>query len=458
MNKKSWHTGGSKQREAVWKREQEHAREEAKLKELQKQIAEEKEQDALKQLAENNRHQKKTQERLEFMYNTPLASVEAGGAGAAGGASASALEEEERKKFLLGEKKADLSGVKETQVSQCDRVAGASGAGGAFLPSAYSENTAQSRNEVWSRMQNDPLLAIKRQQQNALKKIRSNPVHMQSIRQEVRAARAAGEGGERERGEDGSTRRHRRKHRRSHHRSEGDHGDHGDRDAGAGAEGDRERGRERDGGRKHRHHHRSSSGRERSSRRERRERRERSRSPVASAAPAAAMAARGPAPVASTRDGGCAQGPDAKYGLVSSEQGQAGGTSQHAEGKFNARDRIRAAAEAQERERREAERKNGAWSYGGKRQKHRTGRLSEDEKQRRLAEMMSAAATHESSRAGEIERKEAEERARDEAARAPAGGDTFLDTFQKNVYGANPNEGLSLEDAIGRRKFYSQRK
>merc|ERR1739841_64661 len=95
LNKKSWHTGGHRNRESVWKREREHAEEQAKVKELQRQIEEEREQLELERLAEDGRalrheQKKKKSERLDFMYNTPLASK--------------ALDDD-RDAFLLGKKK-----------------------------------------------------------------------------------------------------------------------------------------------------------------------------------------------------------------------------------------------------------------------------------------------------------------------------------------------------------------
>lgn len=42
-----------------------------------------------------------------------------------------------------------------------------------------------SANEMWQRMHSDPLLLIKQQEQQALSRIRSNPVQMAMIRKEV---------------------------------------------------------------------------------------------------------------------------------------------------------------------------------------------------------------------------------------------------------------------------------
>ena len=447
LNKKSWHTGSIKQVEAVWKKEQEHAKEQQKVKELQKQIEEERERDDLHRLHESGRAgssgKKPKSDRVEFMYNTPLA-------------NRAELEREEQQAFLLGEKKVNLdtlgekagSGASGSQ-SKCELVS--------QLPSAYTEDTPQSRNEQWQRLQNDPLFAIKRQQQSALAKVRKNPVKMQAIRNEVREARRT----KRKEGREGREGREDR-----------DRDRHGDR------HGDRERDGERDGGRRRHHHHRrrhhhksSSSRRERrssSSRRHHKSRsqsrsrsRSRSRSPTTTTIRPAGDAARAARDEGSLSFAGNTKDSIKKkagsYGLMSSEGGISG-TNQHTQGKFDARARIREAARAQERDERERETKNKAWGYGGKgKTKHRVGQVDEKEKQRRLEEMMGNAQDQGKGRREERERKQREEDERERQGVVAAGKETFLDTFQKNVYGANPSKDVSLQDAIGRRKFYSQR-
>lgn len=43
----------------------------------------------------------------------------------------------------------------------------------------------QTQNENWQRLNNDPLLMIKRQEQESMKRIRQNPVQMQEIIKQV---------------------------------------------------------------------------------------------------------------------------------------------------------------------------------------------------------------------------------------------------------------------------------
>jgi hypothetical protein len=54
------------------------------------------------------------------------------------------------------------------------------------LPSFMAAGAPTSQNEQWARITNDPLLAIKQQEQEALKRVKHNPVKMQQILKEVR--------------------------------------------------------------------------------------------------------------------------------------------------------------------------------------------------------------------------------------------------------------------------------
>jgi N-terminal domain of CBF1 interacting co-repressor CIR len=52
LNKKGWHPGSIQNQEKVWKREEEHLKELKKAEELRKQIAEEREKEELRAVAE----------------------------------------------------------------------------------------------------------------------------------------------------------------------------------------------------------------------------------------------------------------------------------------------------------------------------------------------------------------------------------------------------------------------
>lgn len=69
------------------------------------------------------------------------------------------------------------------QLSRAERAA--------QLPSFLTTDTPASLNEAWARLNNDPLLAIKKQEQDALKRVKENPIKMQQILKEVGISCAA---------------------------------------------------------------------------------------------------------------------------------------------------------------------------------------------------------------------------------------------------------------------------
>merc|ERR1719443_745006 len=116
-----------------------------------------------------------------------------------------------------------------------------------------------------------------------------------------------------------------------------------------------------------------------------------------------------------------------------------------------------------ERVGRGGEPKAQAWSYGG-RKKHVSGRVGEEERQRRLAEMAGDAAAHDQQRRDRLQRADAREAREeacnteaDKAARGRGLGPSFLDATSKGFYGAGSDSGASLGEALNRRAFYSER-
>lgn len=177
----------------VWKKEQEKEKEERKLEELRKQIQEERDRDALLQQAEQGGHLERTA-RLDWMYM----------GGMQGQAAAQQREAEEARKEVsaggrrvlfappLAARQAYISSVVYIR-SQEQRAplthTEAPGKGSLpTLPSFYTAATPAAQNEMWQRMTNDPLVAIKQQEKAALERLRSNPVVMNRIKAEVAGA------------------------------------------------------------------------------------------------------------------------------------------------------------------------------------------------------------------------------------------------------------------------------
>lgn len=161
LNKKTWHPSNLRNVEEVWKREQKAEAEQRKLEELKKQLDEERKKQEFLDIAEAAGHGR-TEQRLDWMYQ--------------GGMAAREDAQKRQEEHLLG--KAATLDDKPGHTSRCEEVAA--------LPSLYKAGTPQAQNETWQRLNNDPLLAIKRLEQEQLKSIRNNPVKMQEILKEVK--------------------------------------------------------------------------------------------------------------------------------------------------------------------------------------------------------------------------------------------------------------------------------
>jgi hypothetical protein len=191
LNKKSWHTGGFKMIEKVWKAEQAAAEEQKKIDTLRKEMDEERRIEQLRKLQHEAGLLTKNQlERLDWMY-----------------VGQGAYKEQEMKKeqeaFLLGKVKTEnaLSG------GNCvsDIKALATSTAGALLLSASNTNsnaaagsttgpasTGQSHKsqvkhelEQASLLRDDPLMAILRQEQARKSAVTSNPYVMKQLKEEA---------------------------------------------------------------------------------------------------------------------------------------------------------------------------------------------------------------------------------------------------------------------------------
>ncbi|BFG15434.1 hypothetical protein CerSpe_017080 [Prunus speciosa] len=165
LNKKGWHTGSLRNIENVWKAEQKHEAEQKKLDELRKQIVEEHERSEFRLLQEQAGLVPR-QERLEFLYDSGLAVGRPGGSD-----SFKTLEA--------------LPKTEEAPSSSAASKASAS------VPGALFEEKPQSANDAWRKLHSDPLLMIRQREQEALSRIKNNPVQMAMIRKSVEAKKLA---------------------------------------------------------------------------------------------------------------------------------------------------------------------------------------------------------------------------------------------------------------------------
>ncbi|GMP75978.1 hypothetical protein CsSME_00032862 [Camellia sinensis var. sinensis] len=160
LNKKGWHTGSLRNIENVWKAEQKHDAEQKKLEELRKQIHEERERSEFRLLQEQAGLLPK-QERLEFLYDSGLAV----GKGSSDGFKA--LEALPKTDPQM----ASSSSAKQQQPS---------------VPGALFEEKPQSANDAWRKLHSDPLLLIRQREQEALARVKNNPIQMAMIRKSIK--------------------------------------------------------------------------------------------------------------------------------------------------------------------------------------------------------------------------------------------------------------------------------
>eukprot|EP00003_Mantamonas_plastica_P011154 TRINITY_DN2075_c0_g1_i4.p1 TRINITY_DN2075_c0_g1~~TRINITY_DN2075_c0_g1_i4.p1 ORF type:complete len:494 (+),score=165.35 TRINITY_DN2075_c0_g1_i4:240-1721(+) len=193
LAKKSWHTGTIKNQEKVWLREQERKAEDKKLEELQKQLAEERQMEELRaaQKASGLKSVGGTSKKMDWMYQGPM-HLSKGFNDALGSEEsvpefkkevkeeedlqAKLLEEEKKEEFLLG---------KEVKVQpDKDAFEAVKESSGALLAGV---NATSAANEQWLRVHSDPMLEIKRREQEALRAVLNNPMKMMQIKAAVEA-------------------------------------------------------------------------------------------------------------------------------------------------------------------------------------------------------------------------------------------------------------------------------
>uniref|UniRef100_A0A2P2IPR3 CBF1-interacting co-repressor CIR N-terminal domain-containing protein n=2 Tax=Rhizophora mucronata TaxID=61149 RepID=A0A2P2IPR3_RHIMU len=170
LNKKGWHTGSLRNIENVWKAEQKHESEQKKLEELRKQIQDERERSEFR-LLQQQAGLLPAQERLEFLYDSGL-SVGKGSSSSKGGEGVEFKSTEEifptNNNSNVGNRAPAADVASSTKQSS--------------VPGALFEDKPQSANDAWRKLHSDPLLMIRQREQEALARIKNNPVQMALIR------------------------------------------------------------------------------------------------------------------------------------------------------------------------------------------------------------------------------------------------------------------------------------
>ncbi|XP_071448045.1 pre-mRNA-splicing factor CWC25 homolog isoform X1 [Hetaerina americana] len=159
--KKSWHPSTMKNMEKVWKAEQKHEQEKKKIAELQREIREEREREEIRKFAEDGGVvEKKDEFKLDWMYKGPGGVVS-------------------REDYLLGraiDKSFDLLQESEKETAQSTSAEGRSDQG---LPGR--SGILDDQVDVARKLQEDPLLFIKKKEMETRSQILNNPVKLKQL-------------------------------------------------------------------------------------------------------------------------------------------------------------------------------------------------------------------------------------------------------------------------------------
>eukprot|EP01130_Rhizamoeba_saxonica_P011902 TRINITY_DN4967_c0_g1_i1.p1 TRINITY_DN4967_c0_g1~~TRINITY_DN4967_c0_g1_i1.p1 ORF type:complete len:390 (+),score=115.82 TRINITY_DN4967_c0_g1_i1:58-1227(+) len=156
MAKKSWHTGTMKHMEKVWKAEQVAKKETERMAEWKREREEEREIEGLRRRHEQTSGLKRN-ERVDFIYQAPINS----------GPSA--------EDYLTGTRwKEDKQ---ETDLEQVKDKPG----------SLWLKDNANSNIDKLQKIREDPMFAIRKEQQAQRERIKDNPVMMKKLRQELKS-------------------------------------------------------------------------------------------------------------------------------------------------------------------------------------------------------------------------------------------------------------------------------
>ncbi|GJV08722.1 pre-mRNA-splicing factor CWC25 [Tanacetum coccineum] len=215
LNKKGWHTGSLRNIENVWKAEQKHDLEQKKLEELRKQIHEEREKADFRKLQEQAGLVPK-QERLDFLYDSGLS------VGKNLDTSTESPFPPKQEQPEPPNKLSDMICYISIPVDDSKVLGGyptlVSYPGQSSTPGALFEDKPQSANDAWRKLHSDPLLMIKQREQEALARVKNNPVQMAMIRKSV--SQQVESKKHKEKTSDGD------KHKEKHHRKKSKHDKH----------------------------------------------------------------------------------------------------------------------------------------------------------------------------------------------------------------------------------------
>jgi len=157
--KKSWHPLLLKNQERVWLEEKKALEEKKKYDQLRKEKEEERQLQKLQRLQEEQTGKKRT-EKLEWMYTTP--------------ATGNSQNPNDLEDYLLGKKRVDKILVADDNAKL-----------GATHTNFIAVQNANSVRDITAKVREDPLLAIKQQEQAAYQALLSNPLRLKKMQEEL---------------------------------------------------------------------------------------------------------------------------------------------------------------------------------------------------------------------------------------------------------------------------------
>ncbi|XP_039045422.1 pre-mRNA-splicing factor CWC25 homolog isoform X2 [Hibiscus syriacus] len=390
LNKKGWHTGSLRNIENVWKAEQKHEAEQKKLEELRKQIHEERERSEFRLLQEQAGLVPK-QERLDFLYDSGLAVGKGASSSAAGGSG---------------------EGFKALEEALPSSKATDSSANQSSAPGALFEDKPHSANDAWRKLHSDPLLMIRQREQDALARIKNNPVQMAMIRKSVVEKK------KKEKSPD------HKEHRKKHRQSSSKHKKHSSRLSDSEDHISKEDKRNRD-------HHRKRSDKEGCYRRTESDSEDELKE-------------------AESREKNRRR---QKYKYDDRDDIKRNhDKSKHSKYSSQAPRRIEA-DKNQEKDGPSSDHRDIATRDN--RRRGGTSKLSEEERAARLREMLEDAELHEEQRWKRLKKAE-ENDTREATVSSTSIGRNFLDAAHKSIYGAEKGGSSTIEESVRRRAHYSQ--
>ncbi|KAI9126583.1 hypothetical protein K1719_002179 [Acacia pycnantha] len=424
LNKKGWHTGSLRNIENVWKAEQKHDAEQKKLEELRKQIQEERERTEFRLLQEKAGLVPK-QERLEFLYDSGLSVGRTGNS--------------EGFKALEAFPKPESSDAPSSSASASKQQQ--------TTPGALFEDKPHSANDSWRKLHSDPLLMIRQREQEALARIKNNPIKMAMIKNSVK-------------GTEPEEKTRDKKERKKHHHSSSKHHKHSSSRQQSDSEDDAYERRKRKIAHGYKQHHKAGSGSEYDSGEEegRRKRKHDEDRKYREKSPSQSPRQR------SMKDYN--KKTDDKYHSKSKSERHASDSQSNGDtfkrGRDSEReDRSYIDSGSSFKRGRDNEREGRSYiDSGSKRSSQYTRRnaapkLSEEERAAKLKQMQLAAELHEEQRWKRL-KKEEENDAKEVIQSRTSGVRNFLDAAHKSVYGAAEGGSSSIAESVRRRTHYSQ--